>query len=167
MKKAVKIIICSTFPLYVLLLIYALFLYSRGSYREYFSFSEYIRNCTNILPFRSILLYVNALFTGSMDISSPIANLLGNLLFFLPMGLYLPCLFKRLRRFGGFIICMLCVLLAVEATQLLLRTGSFDIDDVILNIAGAGFGFLIFRKPIKSLFKQREHTAQTEPVTVD
>lgn len=151
MKKAAKIAIYSTFPLYVLLLIYALFLYSGRGYGAGFSLSEYIKYCINIIPFKSIVLYVGALFTDSMNIETPIANLLGNLLFFLPMGLYLPCLFGRFRKFGGYIICILCILIAVEAAQLLLRTGSFDIDDIILNAVGACLGFFIFRKPVRKL----------------
>lgn len=39
---------------------------------------------------------------------------------------------------------MAAMLFAVEAVQVLLRVGSFDIDDVILNIAGAFAGFAIF-----------------------
>lgn len=160
MKKAIRIFIYSTLPPYALLLVYILFLYSREHYGSVFSFAEYIRYFTNVIPFKSISLYVKALSDGNIEI--PIMNLFGNLLFFVPAGLYLPCLFKALRMFSRYTLCMVCLLFAVEAAQLLLRTGSFDIDDFILNTAGACLGFLIFKKLVQKLFKQNDNVVQTE-----
>jgi glycopeptide antibiotics resistance protein len=161
-KKAIRIFIYSTLPLYVLLLVYILFLYSREHYGAVFSFAEYIRYFTNVIPFKSISLYVKALSDGIIETS--IVNLFGNLLFFLPMGLYLPCLFKTLRMFSHYTLCMICLLFAVEAAQLLLKTGSFDIDDIILNVTGACFGFFIFRKPVRKLFNTVGSNKKAEPV---
>lgn len=70
---------------------------------------------------------------------------MGNLFVFSPMGLLLPCLFKNLRRFSKFSITMIMILIAVEAMQLLTNTGSMDIDDIILNLAGALISFAVWK----------------------
>lgn len=85
-----------------------------------------------------------------MNIDTPIKNLFGNLLMFLPMGLYLPGFFKHLRALGAFCIWLIALIFVIEATELLLRRGSFDIDDFILNMAGALMGFAIWRGIVKA-----------------
>jgi glycopeptide antibiotics resistance protein len=80
-----------------------------------------------------------------MNLDIPIKNIFGNLLIFLPMGLYLPCIFKKFRTLGHFFIGILIILLFGEVLQLLLRRGSFDIDDMILNVIGATIGFIIWK----------------------
>jgi glycopeptide antibiotics resistance protein len=87
-----------------------------------------------------------------MDI--PIKNLLGNLLLFLPMGIYLPYIFKKLYIFRNYFKYITLFLISIEIMQLILRRGSFDIDDFILNIIGAIIGFAIGKvKGIKYLMK--------------
>ncbi len=66
-----------------------------------------------------------------------VENLLGNLFLFAPVGAALPCLFHRQRRFWIFLFTMLAILLLVEGVQLFTGTGSCDVDDIILNLAGA------------------------------
>lgn len=158
MKKALKMTAINSFAIYVLLLIYILFINFRAHFGEELSLADYIKYCSNLMPFRSIVLYIEALFTGSMNIETPIQNLFGNLLIFLPMGLYLPYFFKRLQRFQRYAICMAAVLIGVEAIQILLRVGSFDIDDVILNIAGACAGFAVFKLAQKIVIKKAANT---------
>ena len=40
-----------------------------------------------------------------------------------------------------FFLVMLCLVLSAELAQTCLRVGSLDIDDVILNLAGAFLGY--------------------------
>ena len=110
------------------------------------SYDEYLRAFTNFVPFETISLYVSALFSGRMNIDIPIKNLAGNLLMFLPLGFYLPYFAKKIMGIGKFILFSVAILLLIEAIQLLTMTGSFDIDDLILNLAGAIVGFFIFKK---------------------
>jgi glycopeptide antibiotics resistance protein len=128
------------------ILIIAYILYAnRGYYLQGVSFIDYIKWSSNIVPFRTISLYTEALFSGSMNTEIPVGNLFGNSRMFLPMGIYLPCIFRRTRKFLSFLLCMTGILLLLEAGQLLLRTGSFDIDDLILNLAGASLGYAIWK----------------------
>ena len=73
--------------------------------------------------------------------------MLGNFLLFMPAGLLLPALFPKLRSPLRFALLMLGLLIGVEVLQLLLRQGSCDIDDVILNLAGALLVFALCKLP--------------------
>jgi glycopeptide antibiotics resistance protein len=63
------------------------------------------------------------------------------------MGLFLPALFNSLRRFLKFFLLLLGMLVFVEGAQLFLLAGSCDIDDVILNAAGAAAVWCLLRIP--------------------
>ncbi len=80
-----------------------------------------------------------------MNRDIPIKNLLGNFVLFLPMGIFLPILFKRLSIFKKYIITIILVLLLIEIIQAIIRLGSFDIDDLLLNLLGAILGFSIYK----------------------
>ena len=75
-------------------------------------------------------------------------QVIGNFVMLFPLGIYLPLLFIRLRRFSGFFAVLLIsfiVSVGIEVLQLATSYRSTDIDDVILNTMGACFGFLIYQ----------------------
>lgn len=74
-----------------------------------------------------------------------LANLLGNVLVFVPMGVLLPELFEKLRRFSLFFAMVLTIVLAVELCQLVTGLGVCDVDDVLLNLLGALLGYLVWK----------------------
>jgi glycopeptide antibiotics resistance protein len=154
-----RILLIASFVCYSLALLYLLFVMHGSGYGSGMTLGEYIRSCTNFIPFKSISLYIRALGDHSMNMDTPIKNLVGNLLMFLPMGLYLPGFFKRLRKLGAFCICMVALIFVVEATELLLRRGSFDIDDFILNMAGALVGFALWRGIAKARKRRMSDSA--------
>ncbi|WP_338088325.1 VanZ family protein [Lysinibacillus composti] len=89
-----------------------------------------------------------------MNISIPIKNLFGNLIMFLPMGIYLPYYSKKINKIGRFTFSMIILLFVIEVTQLVTRRGSFDIDDFILNMVGALLGFGIWKtRKVQRLLK--------------
>src|SRR5690606_38936395 len=95
-----------------------------------------------------ISTYITAMFDGSLNLNIAIKNLFGNLIMFLPMGIYLPYYIKKLNKVGKFTLSMIILLFVIEATQLVTRRGSFDMDDFILNIVGALVGFGIWKSKI-------------------
>ncbi|RCW77292.1 VanZ family protein [Saliterribacillus persicus] len=151
MKRLYKIIFVISFIFYLCLLSSLLFLGSRGDQWSNMTLFEYMRASSNFSPLQTIKLYLNALINGSMNIEIPIKNLFGNLVLFSPMGLYLPYFFKGTRKIIIFITTMIVLLFMVEFIQIVTRRGSFDIDDFILNMIGALFGWLI---AIKLFFKK-------------
>ena len=77
-------------------------------------------------------------------------NIFGNIILFIPLGIFLPILSAKYRVFGRvFIFGALCSV-SIELTQFILKQfdiyRTVDIDDVILNTLGAMLGFVIVSK---------------------
>lgn len=68
--------------------------------------------------------------------------LLGNLLFFLPLGFLVPLLFPR-GRWHFTLLCGAGLSLFIECVQRVIGR-SFDLSDILLNALGALVGFLLF-----------------------
>lgn len=94
----------------------------------------------NLIPFRSIgtqLARINqdwALF-----------NIVGNIIAFIPFGFLLPLAHPKSRGvIRMFIIAFLSVL-SIETFQLITMLGTFDVDDIILNVPSIllGYGLLV------------------------
>ena len=119
------------------------------------SFSEYFEKRGNIVPFRMIWRQTKALFTGIYRFKFYAVNVIGNLAAFAPCALFLPLFFKKCRKFPVFFLVTSAMILAVEALQLVTRTGSFDVDDYILNIAGASIAFALLSTEKGRCFKER------------
>lgn len=120
-----------------------LFFRSRGFVIEQ-TFMDYLRQSVNLVPFRTINGYIEAWSAGTMNWEIPFRNLLGNIVLFVPLGVFLPLLFRSMEKLQKWLPALLVILLSIEAVQLLTRRGSFDIDDLILNTFGAVIGFGIY-----------------------
>ena len=77
-------------------------------------------------------------------------NAVGNVLLFIPLGILLPLVWMRLRFWSGMLIAI-ALSAGIEILQYLSRTwGSYrlaDVNDVILNSAGAAFGLVLVMLP--------------------
>jgi glycopeptide antibiotics resistance protein len=56
----------------------------------------------------------------------------------------LPLLFTRTRKLLSFVLLTVASILALELIQAATGLGTFDVDDLILNLTGIGFGFLFW-----------------------
>lgn len=79
-----------------------------------------------------------------MGIGNSLYNVVGNIVLFLPLGFFIPLLFKKKnsvfnRALYGFITS-----LAIELIQLLMSYNISDVDDIIFNTLGVVLGLLIF-----------------------
>ena len=102
---------------------------------------------------RSQLRYARYSHNGEL-VRYGVKNLLGNLVLFLPMGVLLPCIFKNLRRAYKTLSLIMGMVVIAELIQLFTLRGFADIDDLILNTAGAAAGYLIFYLVRNSCTKQ-------------
>ncbi|MGM0902887.1 MAG: VanZ family protein [Bacillota bacterium] len=142
--KGKKLVVAFSYFLFLLYIGIASILLFFSSYRQAVrfgkneSFTEY-----NLVPFHTIMNYINA--TGYINTSIVITNLAGNILAFMPLGFFLPLLFKRYLKFRKTILVVIASTLTVECLQYIFRVGSFDVDDLILNTVGGILGFWVFK----------------------
>lgn len=101
------------------------------------AFRDYLNTSTNLVPFDTVRLFINGYKNGQLALSVMLENIFGNFVAFMPLAFFLACLFKRFNKWYSVFITVTVSVMAVELLQFLFLTGSSDIDDVILNIAGA------------------------------
>ncbi|MEK4526314.1 MULTISPECIES: VanZ family protein [Paenibacillus] len=97
----------------------------------------------NLVPFETIRPLLMERERYNTD--TWVKNLFGNIVLFIPLGIWIPWLFRRSRTFLTFTSTVVLLLLGVEVTQLITRVGSFDVDDIILNTIGAWIGYAGFK----------------------
>ncbi len=103
---------------------------------------EQIHYGINLKPFYTIRNYLRAYHRGYIPEIAMI-NVLGNLAAFAPMGFFLPSLCRLMGNLFVYFPTMFAMISAVEVSQVLTSCGSGDVDDLILNLTGALFFWLI------------------------
>ncbi|MBY9078763.1 VanZ family protein [Paenibacillus sp. HN-1] len=101
----------------------------------------------NFTPFLSISRNIHN--QSSLDL----INLVGNIVIFMPFGIFLAISGNRRISFMGVLIRAFGFSLFLECSQIIFSIGSFDVDDLILNTTGALLGYGVYRvygKYIKS-----------------
>ena len=73
-------------------------------------------------------------------------NTVGNVTMFIPTGIVLPVVYKKLNSFGKVVAAGAFISLCIEILQLPFASRASDIDDLILNTLGviAGYGIYAF-----------------------
>ena len=74
--------------------------------------------------------------------SGPIDTIL-NLVLFVPLGFFLPLLYKKYQHIKNVILTGFLFSLSIEIVQMF-GWGATDINDLIINTAGACLGYLIY-----------------------
>ena len=104
----------------------------------------------NLIPFiNTYKQYIDTLSEpNGISTRFALENIIGNFILFIPLGIFLPAIFKQLNSFKQVaIICFICSF-AIELFQFILRKfGTYrtsDIDDVFLNTLGGIAGWLIY-----------------------
>ncbi|MGM0883927.1 MAG: VanZ family protein [Bacillota bacterium] len=97
----------------------------------------------NIVPFQTIKRYI--VHHDHFNFEIWFKNLFGNIVLFIPIGIFLPLLHTKYRRVSALTGASIIMIAVVELIQLLSRVGSFDVDDIILNTLGALLGLMMTR----------------------
>ncbi len=145
-RYARQVLLRLVFLAYCAALLWLLFGRSRG-WPEGLSYRQALLENVNLTPLLTIrnYLYVIIHRTNDAVLLHCIVNLAGNVVLFVPIGCLLPQLFASMRRFPRFFITCLGLIFLVEAVQLFSLLGSFDVDDILLNLAGMTTGFILQR----------------------
>lgn len=131
----------------LLLIIYSVILFWIIVLKLNISFTYKGTRNANLIPFREPLLY-----NGRIDYN----EIFLNILIFVPLGLYVGILFKKLsaiqKIFSFFMVSFTC-----EILQFTLKIGAFDITDIINNTFGGIIGLVLlkglekaFNSPVKA-----------------
>ncbi len=108
-------------------------------------YDTFLRDWVSLVPFAT----VTQLLEGA-SLWQAVRQLGGNLLLLLPLGVLAPALIRRVRPLVIFICVAAGAAVSMEGAQFLARVArlslrSVDVDDAILNFAGALVGYLIWR----------------------
>lgn len=100
-----------------------------------------------LTPFRTIGRFWRVLrhSTNPQNLRLAAVNLVGNVVMFMPLGFFPPLLWKKTKKFWQVLLFTILVILGVELLQSVTLLGYCDIDDVILNLAGALTGYGIWK----------------------
>ncbi len=140
-QKSIKTILWVCFGIYAAVMLYLLFFQRIG--RD----GVLPAGRFQLIPLRTIAGYVNDILTLPPDDNGflpALINIGGNILLFVPLGVFLPACFMKLRRFHKTALAVIVIISCVELIQALTLLGSCDIDDLILNTAGACIGYGLF-----------------------
>ncbi len=89
----------------------------------------------NLVPFKTILFYLDA----NRGLMNAVVNLAGNILLLVPVGFLIASRWSM--NWLRMAILGVAAGLLIELTQLKLKVGIFDIDDVMLNAVGVMLGY--------------------------
>ena len=118
----------------VLFAVYLIFLVWCILFKLEFSLSHIeTTRAYNFIPFH---------YEDGHNIAFHFSEVVDNILIFIPAGVYLSLIFKKMPLWGKAIL-IFAASLALECSQYILAVGSFDITDLITNTVGGliGIGF--------------------------
>ena len=96
----------------------------------------------NLIPFKTIWEYLSR--ENRISVPRVVQNLLGNMIIFVPYGLYLQVLLKN-KSVWKILLIVLLTSLAVEILQFAFMRGAADVDDLLLNLCGGLLGIGMYR----------------------
>lgn len=98
----------------------------------------------NFIPFKSITNFINDIIFCQTKDYKMIGefNILGNIIMFVPMGIFLRILLNKSFGVQKTLIVSSLVSLAIEILQFLVGR-CFDVDDIVLNLFGSLLGYMM------------------------
>jgi glycopeptide antibiotics resistance protein len=68
-----------------------------------------------------------------------------NILLFIPFGLFLPGLGRKLKLFRNCLLLGVLCSVSIESIQFLTKRGYFQLDDILMNALGTVIGYIIYK----------------------
>lgn len=144
MQKSNKSGLSVLFTLYCIVSLYVVFIFARTVSDNSF----WARMCfnANVIPLKTIFEYITALFNDAIGFADIAVYTVGNIALALPLGLFLPSLFRRMRSIPATLLTTASAMFVLEFFQFAFKLGSFDIDSIILRIIGASVGYFVYKR---------------------
>lgn len=109
----------------------------------------------NFILGKSIRMYIR--YFNKFPFWNGFANLVGNLLVFIPYGILLPKAYPSCGKWWRVFYCAVGFVTGIELFQLFSAYGAFDVDDILLNVTGAMMGYIVFAAIRKIKIKINVH----------
>ncbi|OAS15709.1 VanZ family protein [Paenibacillus oryzisoli] len=148
-RNLISFILFGVFLIAYIYLFLLVFLFKYVSPFDLFSPDRMYHRSVDVIPFNTIYNYL----LNEKNVSPIIvmSNILGNIILFMPLGMYLQLL-KRNKKISVSIGIVFLVSVLVEMFQYVFGIGATDIDDIILNSVGGFLGIVVY-KGLLLLFK--------------
>lgn len=137
-KKTVRFGIKILFYLYIIIIFYFVLLSERYG-RE----TGYDTSHVNLVLFKEIGRFWR--YRHLLSVEAVITNLFGNIFAFSPFGFMLPVMTEKRRGFIRTVFATFIFSLIIETSQLIMKVGVFDVDDLLLNTVGGMIGYIAYR----------------------
>ena len=103
----------------------------------------------NLIPFSETMHLISDVIVTKNY--SALFLIIGNIFVFIPLSYFLPRILKQERHPLVFLSTVVLISISIEFLQLITSSGTFDIDDIIYNSAGAFLFFKLFQTSVGSV----------------
>lgn len=132
-RRGIKVI----FYLYIIGIFYFVLLSER-----YGRDTGYDTSHVNLVLFKEINRFWT--YRHLLSTEAVVTNLFGNIFAFSPFGFMIPIVINKKRHFSCS-VCNFIFSLVIETSQLIMKVGVFDVDDLLMNTVGGLIGYMIYR----------------------
>ena len=98
----------------------------------------------NLTPLKEIKRFMKYIWDNDALGSVARLNIFGNIIAFIPFGIYLPYTSESKLGFISTFLYTFSLSLTIELVQLITKVGSCDVDDIILNALGGVIGYILW-----------------------
>ena len=106
---------------------------------------HYIKYDCQWIPFKTIGFYISHLLSGQIERGQFIEELVGDFMMFMPLGFLFPAIFKNQKKWLYFLITLVSIFIIIKLLQYEFMIAFFDIDEFMLNMAGACLIYAVIR----------------------
>lgn len=105
-------------------------------------FGRYVRDgySYNLVPFKEIKRFYK--YRRLVGMKAFLINTAGNVACFMPFGFFFSVICEKGKKWYNTVLAAFLFSLTMEVVQLVLKVGSFDVDDMFLNTLGGALGFI-------------------------
>ena len=115
----------------------------------------HLKEKCNLIPFATVRTVMKAYRNSVLNGRDVFVNIQGNLIAFMPTALLYPLVSDRLKKPFHFFLALSATVISIELIQTFTTLGSGDIDDYILNAAGAMAVYAVLHiKPVSILIEK-------------
>lgn len=133
-RRGIKIL----FYLYIIVIFYFVLLSER-----YGRDTGYDTSHINLVLFKEINRFWT--YRHLLSTEAVVTNLFGNVFAFSPFGFMIPIVINKRKAFFRSVFATFFFSLLIETSQLIMKVGVFDADDLLMNTVGGLIGYIAYK----------------------